>query len=55
MYQHTNCEINTAKCLFEREVVKYSSAKFFPLYSILVLRNVVDIKVKDIKVFQSIH
>ena len=27
-YQHTNREINTAKCLFEREIAKYSSAIF---------------------------
>ena len=29
MYLHANCEINTVKCLFECEIAKYSSVKFF--------------------------
>ena len=38
-YQHTNCEFNTVKCLFEHEIAKYPSAIFSPLYGIYYLRK----------------
>ena len=33
-YQHANCKSYTAKCLFECEIVKYSSTKFSAIWYI---------------------